>query len=190
MIPSRSTLTVLGLAVVLTHTAQAQTTQETQAETPAPVQRPQYKFLRHAEDWSDLRDLSRLADYCRVASQCIGIPLPTNYPVFGTDAFETSTGVHAAAIIKAEAKGDAWLADRVYSSVPASLVGRQQEIEIGPMSGLSNVKHWLRSHGHDAQNEALCRAVFDAAKASDHTLSTEEIEALIGTIGSAASAEG
>ena len=37
----------------------------------------------------------------------------------GSDAFETGTGVHAAAVIKAFRKGDAWLADRVYSGVPA-----------------------------------------------------------------------
>ena len=79
--------------------------------------------------------------------------MPPNYPVLGDDAFRTATGVHAAAIIKAEAKGADWLADRVYSGVPASLVGRKQGIEIGPMSGLSNVKHLagsegLRSGGH------------------------------------------
>ena len=81
-------------------------------------------------------------------------------------------------IVKAEAKGDAWLADRIYSGVPASMVGRRQHIEIGPMSGISNVKYWLREHGHDAEDEDLCRRVFDAAKHTDHTLSKEELEAL------------
>jgi 2-isopropylmalate synthase len=104
--------------------------------------------------------------------------IPHSHPVVGEDAFRTSTGVHAAAIVKAEKKGDAWLADRIYSAVPASLVGRRQHIEVGPMSGFSNVKHWLREHGHDPDDEALCRRVIDAAKRTDHTLSKEELEAI------------
>ncbi len=77
------------------------------------------------------------------------MPLASSYPVVGRNAFHTGTGVHAAAIVKAEAKGDAWLADRIYWGVPASMVGRVQEIEIGPMSGLSNVKTWLAAHGYE-----------------------------------------
>src|SRR5213594_1350486 len=92
-------------------------------------------------------DVSRLGDYAQVASQAIGIPLPANYPVMGADAFRTATGVHAAAIIKARKKGEDWLADRVYSGVPAGMVGRRQIIEVGPMSGLSNVECWLENHG-------------------------------------------
>jgi 2-isopropylmalate synthase len=97
----------------------------------------------------------------------------------GRDAFRTATGVHAAAIVKAEAKGDAWLADRIYSGVPASWIGRAQEIEIGPMSGMSNVKYWLRSRGHEADDDELCGRIFEAAKSTDHTLTEEELEALV-----------
>jgi 2-isopropylmalate synthase len=124
-------------------------------------------------------DLTRLPVYCELAAESCGVPLQNSYPVVGRDAFRTGTGVHAAAIAKAEAKGDAWLADLVYSGVPASMVGRRQEIEIGPMSGLSNVKHWLSRHGYDPADEALCRVLFNAAKTTDHTLTTEEIRALI-----------
>src|SRR6185436_8250881 len=92
--------------------------------------------------WID-RDLSSIAEYCREASEACGVPIPTNYPVVGADAFETGTGVHAAAVIKAFRKGDAWLADRVYSGVPAGEFGREQRIRIGPMSGRSNVIWWL-----------------------------------------------
>src|SRR6266567_3466018 len=93
------------------------------------------------------RDLTRLNDYCAAVSEATGVPIPDNYPIVGKDAFRTGTGVHAAAIIKARKKGDEWLADRVYSGVPASMVGRRQVIEIGPMSGLSNVHCWLENHG-------------------------------------------
>jgi isopropylmalate/homocitrate/citramalate synthase len=124
-------------------------------------------------------DLTRLGDYCRLTSEACEIPLENSYPILGRDAFRTGTGVHASAIIKAEAKGDTWLADRVYSGIPASLVGRSQEIEIGPMSGLSNVKYWLKCHGYDPENERHCTVLFDAAKATDHTLTEDEILALL-----------
>jgi isopropylmalate/homocitrate/citramalate synthase len=124
-------------------------------------------------------DLTRLSEYCRLTSEACGIPLENCYPIVGRDAFRTGTGVHASAIIKAEAKGDSWLADRVYSGIPASMVGRVQEIEIGPMSGLSNVKYWLKCHGYDPENEGYCTILFDAAKATDHTLTEDEILALL-----------
>jgi 2-isopropylmalate synthase len=123
-------------------------------------------------------DLTRLPAYCRTASNSCQVPLPHSYPVVGEDAFRTATGVHAAAIIKAEAKGDAWLADRIYSGVPASMVGRRQRIEVGPMSGLSNVRYWLEERGRDPSDDALVRRLFDAAKSTDHTLSEEELDAL------------
>jgi 2-isopropylmalate synthase len=119
-------------------------------------------------------DVSRLREYCELAAHTIGVPLPANYPVVGTDAFRTGTGVHAAAIIKARKKGDEWLADRVYSSVPAGTFGASQQIDVSPLSGLSNVRFWLQEHGYDSANEDLCQRLFRAAKAADRTLSNEE----------------
>jgi 2-isopropylmalate synthase len=119
-------------------------------------------------------DVSSLREYCELAADTIGVPLPANYPVIGADAFRTGTGVHAAAIIKARRKGDAWLADRVYSSVPAASFGAQQRIDVSPVSGLSNVKCWLTEHGYDATDDALCERLFDAAKVADRVLSDEE----------------
>jgi len=124
------------------------------------------------------RDLSRLADYCGTVSDATGVRIPANYPIVGQDAFRTGTGVHAAAIIKARKKGDEWLADRVYSGVPAAMVGRRQTIEVGPMSGLSNVQCWLEAHGIEARPE-LVDAVFRRAKESDQILTDEEILAVV-----------
>jgi len=124
--------------------------------------------------WID-NDLSRLEEYCELASEAIGVPIPANYPVLGTDAFRTGTGVHAAAVIKARKKGDDWLADRVYCGVPAGMVGRRQSIEIGPMSGASNVEYWMREHGFEPTPERVS-AVLAAAKAADHVLTEDEIE--------------
>ena len=124
-------------------------------------------------------DLTCLPEYCQTMADSYEVPLSSAYPVVGRDAFRTGTGVHASAIIKAEAKGDAWLADRIYSGVPASMVGRAQEIEIGPMSGLSNVKYWLRHRGFDSDDEALCGRIFQAAKVADHTLTDDELRALV-----------
>ncbi len=123
-------------------------------------------------------DLSPLPEYCQRIAESTGVPLPVNYPVVGADAFRTGTGVHAAAVIKAEKKGEEWLADRVYSGVPAGMVGRHQRIEIGHMSGRSNVEYWLRSRGHDFCPE-LVDQIFELAKSSDHTLTDHEIEAVI-----------
>ncbi len=125
------------------------------------------------------RDLTKLPEYCRVAAEAVGLPIPANYPVVGADAFRTGTGVHAAAIIKAKQKGHDWLADRVYSAVPAEELGLTQKIEISPMSGLSNVKYWLELHGYDPADQAACTILFDAAKRADRVLSDEECQALL-----------
>ncbi|MBI4420816.1 MAG: 2-isopropylmalate synthase [Gemmatimonadetes bacterium] len=124
-------------------------------------------------------DVSKLREYCEIAVQAIGVPLPANYPVMGADAFRTGTGVHAAAIMKAKKKGQAWLADRVYSSVPAATFGRRQQIEISPVSGLSNVKCWLEEHGYDPNDAVLCERLFGSAKAADRTLSDAECHRLV-----------
>src|SRR5882672_7185808 len=124
-------------------------------------------------------DISKLPQYCRLVADAVGVPIAVNYPVMGEDAFRTGTGVHAAAIIKAKKKGHAWLADRVYSSVPAQEFGLEQKIEISPVSGLSNVKYWLETHGYDPEDEAACRALFEAAKRTDRVLSDEECHRLL-----------
>ncbi len=126
----------------------------------------------------DHQDLTNLIRYCEVASKATGMPVPVNYPLVGADAFRTSTGVHAAAIIKAHAKGDAWLADRIYSGVPAGMFGRGQEIEIGPMSGASNVQHWLRAH-HVEPDAALVQEILRQAKSTDRILTGDEILATV-----------
>jgi 2-isopropylmalate synthase len=128
-------------------------------------------------------DLSSLPEYVRTVAEACGVEIAHNWPVFGRDAFRTGTGVHAAAIVKAAAKGDAWLADRIYSGVPAGEFGLAQRIEISPMSGLSNVRHWLEHHGYEPDDAELCEVLFRAAKASDHTFSEEEVHALCGASG-------
>ncbi|MBA3297325.1 MAG: 2-isopropylmalate synthase [Acidobacteria bacterium] len=126
------------------------------------------------------RDLSSLGEYCQVVSEATGVPIPANYPVVGRDAFRTATGVHAAAVIKAFRMNDMALVDAVYSGVPASLVGRGQEIEVGPMSGKSNVLFWLERRGLRA-DEASIERIFARAKASTRVLTEEEIRLELGT---------
>ena len=119
-------------------------------------------------------DLSMLAEYCRVAAAACDVPIPHNYSVFGQDAFETGTGVHAAAVIKAYKKGDAWLADRVYSGVPAGMFGLEQVIKVGPMSGKSNVAWVLEKHGVEP-TDGRVRSVLDLAKKTPRLLTDEEV---------------
>jgi 2-isopropylmalate synthase len=120
------------------------------------------------------RDLSALPRYCGLVAEACGVPVPVNYPVVGRDAFRTATGVHAAAVIKAFKKENSQLADTVYSAVPARLVGREQEIEVGPMSGRSNVIFWLEHRGIAATGPVVDR-IFARAKASDQVLTEAEI---------------
>ncbi len=123
-------------------------------------------------------DLSRLGEYCSVASKACGWEIPCNYPVFGRDAFRTATGVHAAAVIKSYKKGDRTLADLVYSGVPAGQFGLEQVVEIGPMSGKSNVIYWLEKRGIEASEERVSR-IYDRAKQASAVLADDEIMQLV-----------
>jgi 2-isopropylmalate synthase len=120
------------------------------------------------------QDLTKLKDYCEAVSRATGIPIPPHYPVVGEDAFRTATGVHASAIVKAYKRNDVELANAVYSGVPSHFFGLEQIIDIGPMSGKSNVLFWLERHGVPASDEVVER-IYSRAKASDHTLSEAEI---------------
>ena len=126
-------------------------------------------------DDSDMKVLSELT---KLVSEACHVPIPVNYPVFGLDAFRTGTGVHAAAVIKAENRGEGWLADRIYSGVPARWFGREQEIEIGHQSGLSNVKYWLKKRDIE-QSDVLVQAIFALAKSHKRLLTNDELMTVV-----------
>ena len=123
-------------------------------------------------------DLTRLPEYGRLVSEATGVPIPANYPVIGRDAYRTATGVHAAAVIKAFRKNDPELVDSVYSGVPAGLVGREQTIEIGPMSGRSNVIYWLERRGLPATDDCVDR-IFAKAKSAKGVLTEADVRACL-----------
>src|SRR3954454_5038610 len=123
-------------------------------------------------------DLSHLREYCETAARICGWTVPYNYPVFGRDAFRTATGVHAAAVIKSYKKGDNELADLIYSGVPAGQFGLKQVIEIGPMSGKSNVIYWLENRGVEASEDRVNR-IYERAKQATAVLTDEELSALV-----------
>ena len=120
------------------------------------------------------QDLIKLKDYCEVASRACRVVIPPGYPVFGSDAFRTATGVHAAAVIKAFRKGETELANTVYSGVPSHLFGLEQIIDIGPMSGRSNVIFWLEKRGIQPAEDRVT-AIYEKAKKSDRLLTTAEV---------------
>jgi len=124
------------------------------------------------------RDLSRLLEYCRFASTVLDFPIAPNYPLAGRDVFRTQTGVHASAILKARRKGDAYLADRVYSGVPAGMFGRRQEICVGPMSGQSNAEQVLLERGIEPTAERV-QALLAVAKSEQRILTAEDIDRIV-----------
>lgn len=128
-------------------------------------------------NWID-NDLSSLREYCDVAASSCGWTIPLNYPVFGRDAFRTATGVHAAAVIKSYRKGDHALADLIYSGVPAGMFGMQQVIEVGPMSGKSNVVYWLETRGLEASEDRVTR-IYEHAKQASSVLDEAELMQLV-----------
>lgn len=130
-------------------------------------------------------DLTSLPQYIDVVSLATRVPIPVNAPVVGRDAFRTATGVHAAAVVKAQKKGHNWLADRVYSGVPAAWIGRTQQIEIGPMSGNSNVQHYLAARGIAGTPE-LVHAIMDAAKKCPRLLTEQEVLEIVRQVSSQA----
>lgn len=121
-------------------------------------------------------DLVRLPEYCRLVSHTLGVRIPAHYPVAGSDAFRVSTGIHAAALLKAIGRGDQALADQLLGAVPPSLFGLAQRVEVSPMSGRASIRHWLATHGHDPDDARLQQALLVAAKRADRALSTEECE--------------
>ncbi|HZD24480.1 MAG TPA: LeuA family protein [Acidimicrobiia bacterium] len=127
--------------------------------------------------WVD-NDLSGLSAYCEAVSRATRVAIPRDCPGIGNDAFETSTGVHAAAVLKALQKGDTWLANRVYSGVPADMVGREQVITVGPMSGQANATAWLTQRELPVDPDTVER-ILAVAKDSDRVLTDEEIFTLV-----------
>lgn len=132
--------------------------------------------LKLMERWD--HDLTGLKEYVRLVSHAVDVPIPRNYPVFGSDAFRTATGVHAAALLKARRDGDQALEDVVYSGVPAHLFGLEQEVELGRMSGKSNALYWLRKRGLP-EDEALVEDLVKAAQRSPVVLSESELYRLV-----------
>jgi 2-isopropylmalate synthase len=126
-----------------------------------------------------LGDLTKLPEYCRLASQAMGLRIPANHPVVGLDAFRTASGIHAAAILRARERGDTELADLVYSSLPASAFGLHQAFALSAMSGHAGVRHWLTQHGYDSRDETLVETLLRAAKDSPRALSEQEAERVV-----------
>src|SRR6266536_4013190 len=132
-------------------------------------------------------DLTMLPQYCQFAAQACGIVMAGNQPIVGSDAFRTATGVHAAAIRKAERLGGRWVAERVYAGIPASAVGREQLIEVGSRSGRANIMNWLDTHGI-AAHQPLVREMQDAVAGTDHVLTDQQLRAIVDDAASVAKA--
>jgi 2-isopropylmalate synthase len=114
--------------------------------------------------------LPRLA--ARLA-EATGQEIPVTAPIVGMQAFATTAGVHAAALLKARSLGTAF-EDHIYSSVPASRFGRAQAVLLGPMSGLSNARRAIELYGR-VPDEELARRLLAHARGLARWMSPEEI---------------
>ncbi len=123
----------------------------------------------------DGRDLKDLPNYVRYASEILGLPIPVNYPGFGSGVFTTQTGVHAAAVEKARKTGDTWLTDSVYSGVPAGVIGRRQDVVVGPMSGKSNVTGFCEANGLIIPSTEQISEILARARSTGRILSMDEV---------------
>jgi isopropylmalate/homocitrate/citramalate synthase len=128
-------------------------------------------------------DLTLLPEYCRLASRALGLRIPANHPVVGADAFRTASGIHAAAILRAEQRGDRELAELTYSSLPAAAFGLEQRYALSSMSGHAMVRHWLEQHGYDPTDEALVESLLAAARQADRAMSDAEVERVVRGVG-------
>jgi 2-isopropylmalate synthase len=132
--------------------------------------------------------LDRLGEYVDTVSRATGVGVPVGYPVFGSDAFRTATGVHACAILKARRRGSPEMADLVYSSVPAALAGKQQRIDVGPLSGKWCAIAWMTANGYDEGNEAMIARILEVARRTDRVLREDELRAIAAEMGGEATA--
>ncbi|MEV0459000.1 LeuA family protein [Catellatospora methionotrophica] len=134
----------------------------------------------HLEDGSAY-DLLALRRYCDYAAGVLGVDIPDNYPAMGRDVFKTSAGVHATAILKAHEKGNQRVKDTVYSSVPASSLGRAQEVLIDSSSGANNIRYWLTMHGFPVEDSSIKR-ILDTAKMSTTPLDDQQIRQMLAEV--------
>ncbi|MEU6460056.1 LeuA family protein [Streptomyces sp. NPDC047065] len=126
-------------------------------------------------------DLTALREYAEYATHVLDVSIPQNYPALGADVFKTSAGVHASAILKAHEKGDTLLKDAVYSSVPAALLGREQDVLVDEVSGANNVRYWLTTHGFDSTDDGHVKAILERAKSGRGPLTDAQMRQIIAT---------
>jgi 2-isopropylmalate synthase len=114
-------------------------------------------------------------------SAATGVPIPPGYPAVGRDAFRSGSGVHAAAMLRAGREGQETIAERAYCGVPAALVGRRQDIDIGPLSAADNAAWWLRSRDLDPTPERT-QALLQRARSVARVLTETEIRAVLDSL--------
>lgn len=125
--------------------------------------------------WSG--NLAGLNDYCTEVARVCQLTIPTNYPIFGANAFLTQAGIHASAILKAETRGEADIAALVYSGVDPHLVGLDYGIQVGPHSGHSNVRFLLLRQGFEVEDRVVSQ-ILAKARSLNRVLCDREVYAL------------
>jgi 2-isopropylmalate synthase len=99
--------------------------------------------------------LEKLPELYRTVSRYSGMAIPINYPVMGQNAFTHCAGVHTQA---------AAVDPLHYESLNPSMIGRQREIALDHMSGISSIKAALSRIGENTDNEPFMMKILDRVK--------------------------
>lgn len=116
-------------------------------------------------------DLTSLKAISELSSKILGFEIPKNSPIYGENAFATSSGIHASAGKK---ELQANRIHSIYFPFSPESVGNKAIVEVGPFSGKSNVELKLRQLGISS-TPALIDVVLSRAKQQRGLLSDEEV---------------
>lgn len=105
----------------------------------------------YAQHGVELVDLKRIAEISAFIRERSGVKPAANAPIVGKNAFRHESGVHGDAVYKSEMMGYGRRkgADggSVYTSFNPAIVGREEEVGVGPLCGKKNVIYRLQKFG-------------------------------------------
>ena len=125
-------------------------------------------------DFADLADWSALAEYHAFVKPLFGDLVAESAPFFGAHSLATSTGTHAAAMLKASRKGADELSKLLFSPRSPISIARPVRYLVSPNTGHLATAAALQSLGLPS-NDAAIERVLALARQHRRTLHQQEI---------------